>query len=97
MCVTDRHDMTLAVKVAVNPNTTNQELNVLHVKEYFTSHLGPYSPTILIVCLVLQIYLYLAAFECNTTSDWLNPTVQPIRRCVTFKLINLGEKDKECS
>ena len=24
MCVTDRYDMTLAVKVALNPNTTNQ-------------------------------------------------------------------------
>ena len=24
MCVTDRHDMTLVVKVALNPNTTNQ-------------------------------------------------------------------------
>ena len=24
MCVTDRHDMTLAVKVALNPNTTNK-------------------------------------------------------------------------
>ena len=24
MCVTDRHDMTLAVKVALNPDTTNQ-------------------------------------------------------------------------
>ena len=24
MCVTDRHDMTLAVKVALNLNTTNQ-------------------------------------------------------------------------
>ena len=24
MCVTDRHDMTSAVKVALNPNTTNQ-------------------------------------------------------------------------
>ena len=24
MCLTDRHDMTLAVKVAFNPNTTNQ-------------------------------------------------------------------------
>ena len=23
MCVTDRHDMTLAVKVVLNPNTTN--------------------------------------------------------------------------
>ena len=25
VCVTDRHDMTLAVKVALNPNTTNQQ------------------------------------------------------------------------
>ena len=24
MCVTDRHDMTLAVQVTLNPNTTNQ-------------------------------------------------------------------------
>ena len=24
MCVTDPHDMTLAVKVALNPNSTNQ-------------------------------------------------------------------------
>ena len=28
-CVTDRHDMTLAVKVALNPNTTNQQTNVV--------------------------------------------------------------------
>ena len=27
ICVTDRHDMTLAVKVALNPNTTNQPTN----------------------------------------------------------------------
>ena len=27
MCVTDRHDMTLAVKVALNPNSTNQPTN----------------------------------------------------------------------
>ena len=27
MYVTDRHDMTLAVKVALNPNTTNQLTN----------------------------------------------------------------------
>ena len=30
-CVTDRHDMTLAVKVALNPNTTNQH----SVTQYF--------------------------------------------------------------
>ena len=31
-CVTDRHDMTLAVKVALNPNTTNQpKANIIEV------------------------------------------------------------------
>ena len=52
-------------------------------------NLGPYSPTILenILGLVLQIFLYLEAFECNTTSDWLN------RSCVTFKITNLLGKD----
>ena len=29
MCITDRHDMTLAVKVALNSNTTNQRWSVL--------------------------------------------------------------------
>ena len=28
MCITDRHDMTLAVKVALNPNTTNQPTDI---------------------------------------------------------------------
>ena len=38
---------------------------------------GPYSPTILqnVLSLVLQIFLYLTAFEYNTTSDWLHHTV----------------------
>ena len=60
---------------------------------------GSYSPTILknVLCLILQIFLYLAAFACNTTSDWLNHMVNPIRSCVTFKFTNLGENDKECS
>ena len=48
--------------------------------------LGPYSPTI------LKIFLYLAAFEGNTTSDWLNRTVYPIRSCVTFKLTTSPRK-----
>ena len=38
-----------------------------------------------ILSFVLQIFLYLAAFECNVTSNWLNHTVQPIRSCVTIK------------
>ena len=34
ICVTDRHDMTLAVKVALNPNTANQiEFNTHKEKE----------------------------------------------------------------
>ena len=51
----------------------------------FTIH-GLYSPTILknILTLVLSFILYLAAFGCNTTSDWVNHTVRPIRSCVTF-------------
>ena len=28
MCVTDRHDMTLAFKVALNPNTTKQPTSI---------------------------------------------------------------------
>ena len=61
-------------------------------------NLGLYSLTILksILSLVLQIFLHLEAFKCNTTSDWLNH-VKPIRSCVTFKFTYLGEKDKECS
>ena len=32
-----------------------------------------------------RFVLIIEAFECNTTSDWLNHTVKPIRSCVTFK------------
>ena len=49
-----------------------------------------------VLYLIIQIFLYLEAFECNTTSDWLNQMVQPIRSCVTFHLANIVEKDKEC-
>ena len=40
-------------------------------------NLSLYSPTILenILSLVLQIFLYSEAFECNTTSDWVNHKV----------------------
>ena len=37
ICVTDRHDMTLAVKVALNPNTTNQ-YNQLHERNAGYQH-----------------------------------------------------------
>ena len=44
-------------------------VNFLHIEDQ-----GSYSPTILqnILCLSLHIFVYLEAFECNTTSDWLN-------------------------
>ena len=41
-------------------------------------------------------FLHLEAFDCNTTSYWLNHTVYPISSCVKFHFANLGEKDKEC-
>ena len=38
MCITDRHDMTIAVKVALNPNTlpTNQ-IDKLHIQQNIIS------------------------------------------------------------
>ena len=47
-------------------------------KSFMKSHdQGPYSPNILrkVVSLVLQMFLHLEAYECNTTSDWLNRKV----------------------
>ena len=40
-------------------------------------NLNPYSLTTLknVLSIILQIFLYLAAFECNTTFDWLNHVV----------------------
>ena len=41
MCVTDRHDMTIAVRVALNPNTTNQPIFVkLGIVECKLFHFG---------------------------------------------------------
>ena len=34
MCVTDRHDMTLAVKVSLNLNTSNQPTTILSLIIY---------------------------------------------------------------
>ena len=43
--------------------------------------------------LVLQIFLYLATFECNTTSDWLNQTSDShSKNYVTFKLTKSPQK-----
>ena len=36
MCITDRHDMTLAVKVALNSNTTT----TIHITQFDLSFLG---------------------------------------------------------
>ena len=35
MCVIDRNDMTLAVKVTLNPNTTNHYLNLRYLFQVF--------------------------------------------------------------
>ena len=52
---------------------------IIYLFEQCVDMMGPYLPTILkdILCLNLQIFFFLclAAFECNTTSDWLNHTV----------------------
>ena len=57
-------------------------------------NLGPYSSTVLkkVLCLVTQIFLFLAAYERNTTSDWLNHMVYPIKSCVAFKFKNSWRK-----
>ena len=47
-----------------------------------------------ILSLVLQSFVSLTAFECNTTSDWLNRIRFSQSEVVTFKLTNLGEKTK---
>ena len=36
MCVTDRHDMTLAVKMALNPNTTDLMQDTQNIKKHKT-------------------------------------------------------------
>ena len=41
------------------------------------------------------MFLYPAAFESNTTSDWLNHMVLPIRSFATFKLIKTEVKTKK--
>ena len=46
MCVTDRHDMTLGVKVALNPNTTNQiklKMKNMKKKEKFSTGVSFFS------------------------------------------------------
>ena len=58
---------------------------------------GPISSTMLqkVLSLVPQIFLFLAAFECNTTSDWLKHTVKPIRSryIQTFKILEKKTKN----
>ena len=77
----------------------DSSVNGIYIYSLNNGQQSPYSLTILenIPSLVLRIFLYLEAFECNTTSDWLNHMVEPIRSCVTFKFTNFGEKDKERS
>ena len=48
-----------------------------HLLKKYGKDLCPYSLTILrnVLGLVLQIFLYLAVFDCSTPSNWLNHMV----------------------
>ena len=54
----------------------NSPINII-IFEYIYLGIQRGSPTILenVICLILQPFLYLSTFECNTTSDWLKYTV----------------------
>ena len=56
--------------------------------------LGPYSPTILkhVLSLGLQTFLYLAAFECNTTSDCLNRIGAANQKSCYIQIYKISEK-----
>ena len=58
-----------------------------------------YSPSVLqnVLSFVLQIFPYLAAFECNATSDWLSIPFNQSDVVFHSNLLNHGEKNKECS
>ena len=61
--------------------------------------LVPYSQNILntLLSLVINSFLYIDTFESNTTSDWLNRMVNPIRRHVTFKANPFRKTQRERS
>ena len=40
----------------------------------------------------LSTFLHSEAFESNTTSDWLNHVVYPVKSCVTFKENKISKK-----
>ena len=65
------------VRLAKTNGLAYQKLHYFQTLLNIENNMGPYSPTILqnILSLVLQSCLDKAAFECNTTSDWLNHTV----------------------
>ena len=48
-----------------------------------------------VLCLALQPFLNLEAFDSNRSFDWINHTVSPIRSCVVFYLIKKKEKKKK--
>ena len=54
----------------------------------------PFLKTSLYHSLVLEIFVYLASFENNTTSDWLNGMYNQSEVVLHSNLQNLGEKDK---
>ena len=85
MCVTDRHDMTLAVKLALNPNTTNNTTN-LYMKGVPACQPGASE-------------LEVRGSSCNIISKYtmINPFPNKpwfLRVCNTSLLKTLWEKEK---
>ena len=58
MCVTDRHDMTLAVKVALNPNTTNHLVELFALSITFHK-VNPSFESVYMSCLLLIIFMFI--------------------------------------
>ena len=65
MCVTVHNDMTLAVKVAFNPNTTNQPTNQ---KEFLYPNKQSFEGILESPCLSVRMYICTSIRPCVTKS-----------------------------
>ena len=89
VCVTDRHDMTLAVQVPLNPDTTNQPTNqpilscidIQHNPEFWKSWK------------IWTILFFPHCFQLNMLNPFLNK-LWFLRVCSTSLLKTLWEKKK---
>ena len=68
MCVTDHHDMTVAVKVALNPNTTNQPTHFIEQDLHMmlcSVHTSTDAYNILVSFLTSSFIVSLYILNCN--------------------------------